>query len=122
MNNYIDVINKTLDLSDSVGEAIGFIKDNLHFKNYFVIDRLISDSIKSIISIDQAIKPILKLLGDKQLEGLTAALYSQINLLYKAIDSDISNNAAKIICIKVIPTYSEWKYEIEGSFRKFTYS
>lgn len=59
------------------------------------------------------------MLGDKKLKNLASALHKELNLLYKADDS---NKSLEIINLEVVPAYIEWESEIQDSLRRLTYS
>ncbi|MCS4522333.1 hypothetical protein JTS97_12885 [Clostridium botulinum] len=58
MNDYIEVIKKSIELSNILKEGIDYIKEIIVFREYEELDSLLDGLIDSVAYLEKALNPV----------------------------------------------------------------
>ncbi|GAA0746324.1 hypothetical protein [Clostridium oceanicum] len=121
MNDYIDVIKKTMVLSDSLNDGLEYIKERIVLKEYEEVDDMIKDTILATKTIYKALNPVFLEIKDVELKNNMEKLLKNLISLEDKIEAGDVNAVCKTIDKKVVPTYDLWKEKLDCKLKKYTY-
>ncbi|MEN6390251.1 MAG: hypothetical protein ABFD04_07505 [Syntrophomonas sp.] len=116
MDNDIEVIRQSLDLSNTIGEGLEYIKlrfEGGHFEETLI---LFQDVIQALISIQKAVQPIAANLSSNQLEPLIANINYSLEDVIAEFEKGNWSMTTGIIEQTLLPAYYKWQEELERCF------
>lgn len=114
MERYIDVMKRTVELSDTCLKAIQHIHDRLE-EGFSLkeLNWLILDVIQAIYQMEISISPLLQKLSTNELPSLIHKLRNTLEKLVSACEWEEDEFGLEIIKIELLSNYLEWKKELE---------
>lgn len=114
MKEYYDVIKAALELLETVQEGFNQSRNLLLKQKYEDAFFMLQDSIEGILSVDQAIKPVLnELKKDKFIEPSSAKLKASINQIIDDYETNNGANTLKILISELNPNFTKWSNKIK---------
>ena len=115
--NYREKENYILEISDTLGEALNYIRQNYKNETNLQVKTLLRDSIAGVSSISAALETMYSGIDNKSLKVKTNNLKVLFSELINLLDENNIEMAETIIDTKVLSEYNHWKNELESEFR-----
>lgn len=113
MKKYYEVIEKTLQLLETIEEALIYIQkqlDELRYEEGFTV---LKDAMEAISSIESAIDPMRDGLPENSLNALAAAIKENMDKAINSYEQGKEVNLVEQIENEVLPSFMSWKEEVE---------
>lgn len=114
---HTEKIKYILDISETLGEALNYIKQNYKNDTKSQVKIVLNDSIVAVNSINNALVIIYSDLDNKNIKSETRELASLLTKLMKSLDENNIRMVETIINSKLSNEYNRWKSDIENEFR-----
>jgi hypothetical protein len=118
MNEYKEIINNIMILSETIEEAIAYINIKINEKNRDTLEIVLFDLINALESINNALLPIINNEESDNVIQATMSLHLSLSNLAEALNK---NNTSEEIINLIINNFSDWKIKID-KLSKNTYS
>jgi hypothetical protein len=122
MENYMEVMKRTVELSDSCLGALEHIKVRLNEGAFEDTVRLMDDFVNGFYQIEKSMQGFISELSSNQLEETTNQLRSAMEHVVSAYEQGNSGKALEIILLNMLPSCKKWKVEIEKSLHPYVLS
>jgi len=117
IKKHAENINYILKISDTLGEALNYIKQNYKNGTKLQTETVLEDSIEGVNSINIALETMYSDLDNKSIKLETNNLGALLDKLKNALDESNMEMAENIINSIVSNEYTHWKRDIENEFR-----
>lgn len=121
MNDYIDIIKKTIQLSSTLKDGIEYIREGLIFKEYDEVEKVIEDTITAVVVIEKALNPVLLEINGEKTKKSLKDLRKNLNCLEESFNSGNTEESFNIIRRKLFPMYSILEESLNKDLKKYTY-
>ncbi|MEJ8552664.1 radical SAM protein [Tepidibacter sp. Z1-5] len=113
-NNYSEIINYVIQLSDVIEEALIYIKQNVNnTESYEEIKTILEDLNIAINTIDNSMNPIYEDIKNKTNKDLIINFSEKLNLFIKYFNLKDFKNSCEVLNNEVIVSYLNWKNNME---------
>jgi hypothetical protein len=110
MNEYKEIINNIMILSETIEEAIAYINIKINEKNRDTLEIVLFDLINALESINNALLPIINNEESDNVIQATMSLHLSLSNLAEALNK---NNTSEEIINLIINNFSDWKIKID---------
>ncbi|AJD30477.1 hypothetical protein AAGC94_16300 [Clostridium sporogenes] len=121
MNDYIDVIKKSIELSNVLKEGIDYIKETIVFREYGELDSLVEGIVDSVVYLEKALNPVFLEIKDNEYEKIIKDFKNSLNLLKDTLDNGDMDEAISFIEDNLSVKYKIWKKHLDSKLKKYTY-
>ncbi|NEZ45883.1 hypothetical protein FDF74_01505 [Clostridium niameyense] len=121
MNDYIDVIKKTIQLSSTLKDGIEYIREGLIFKEYDEVEKVIEDTITAVVVIEKALNPVLLEIKGEKIKKSLEDLRKNLNSLEESFNAGNTDESFNIIQRKLFPMYNVLEDSLNRDLKKYTY-
>ena len=121
MNDYIEVIKKSIELSNVLKEGIDYIKETIVFREYGELDSLLEEIVDSVEYVEKALKPVFLEIKDNEYEKIIKDFQNSLNLLKDTLDNGDMDEAISFIDDNLSLKYEIWKKHLDSKLKKYTY-
>lgn len=122
MEKYYEVIERILQLLETIEEGYIYIKEQLeklHYEEGFIV---LKDAMEAIESIENALQPIKDILPENSLDAFSAAIKNNMNKAINSYERGKEVYLAEQIEEEIYPTFMTWKKEVERILRPYVNS
>jgi hypothetical protein len=112
MEKQINVMKRTLELSETMGEALEYIKAQVNEGQVESTIQLANDTMAAFASIVQSIRGFLDELPPNQIEAHTDMLVKGFDVLTTAYEQRQNGKALEVLQFNVLPAYKKWNSEL----------
>lgn len=124
MEQYLDGMRRTIELSNTCMEGLEHIKGRLN--DGFIEDTipLMVDVITAFSQIEDFIQPILRTssLPSHHIESLTQTLRNAFDHAVAAYNQEQNGKVLEIFQFTLLPAFRKWKNEVEHAFQPYLLS
>ncbi|AUM96464.1 TPA: hypothetical protein LA742_001905 [Clostridium botulinum] len=121
MNDYIEVIKKSIELSNVLKEGIDYIKETIVFREYGELDSLLEGLVDSVVYLEKALNPVFLEIKDNEYEKIIKDFQNSLNLLKDTLDNGDMDEAISFIDDNLSVKYEIWKKHLDSKLKKYTY-
>ncbi|MBN3345330.1 hypothetical protein CF050_00190 [Clostridium botulinum] len=121
MNDYIEVIKKSIELSNALKEGIDYIKEIIVFREYGELDSLLDGLVDSVAYLEKALKPVFLEIKDNYHEEKIKDFQNSLNILKDTLDNGDMDDAISFIEDNLFVKYEIWKKHLDSKLKKYTY-
>ena len=121
MNDYIEVIKKSIELSNVLKEGIDYIKETIVFREYGELDSLLEGLVDSVVYLEKALNPVFLEIKDNEYEKIINDFQNSLNLLKDTLDNGDMDEAISFIDDNLSVKYEIWKKHLDSKLKKYTY-
>lgn len=122
MEKYIEVILNLLPLLDTIGEGILYSKKQIQELRYEEAKELLEDMVTGIVSIEDAIQPMLQYLPQNKIVALETKLKDDISKVVSSYENGKEVGLNKFIEERLLVDFNSWKEELERILRPYVVS
>ncbi len=97
MNDYIEVIKKSIELSNILKEGIDYIKEIIVFREYGELDSLLDGLVDSVAYLEKALNPVFLEIKDNNHGKKMKDLQNSLNILKDTLDNGDMDDAISFI-------------------------
>jgi hypothetical protein len=113
MEKYMDVMKRTVELSESCLGAIDHIKARLNEGAFEDTIRLMDDLVNGFYQIERSLQGFISKLPSNQIEGLTNRVRSAMEHTISAYEQGDRGKVLEIIQFNLLPSFKIWKAELD---------
>ncbi|APF25809.1 hypothetical protein NPD7_415 [Clostridium sporogenes] len=121
MNDYIEVIKKSIELSNVLKEGIDYIKETIVFREYGELDSLLEGLVDSVVYLEKALNPVFLEIKDNEYGKIIKDFKNSLNLLKDTLDNGDMDEAISFIEDNLSLKYEIWKKHLDSKLKKYTY-
>ncbi|MGO5065088.1 hypothetical protein [Clostridium sp. LCP25S3_F8] len=121
MNDYIETIKKSIELSDVLKDGIDYIKETIVFREYGELDDLTESLLDSVVYLKKALNPVFLEIKDNEYEKVLKDFENSLSLLKDTLDDGDMDEAANFIENNLFLKYEIWKKHLDDKLKKYTY-
>jgi len=121
MNDYIETIKKSIELSDVLKDGIDYIKETIVFREYGELDDLTESLLDSVVYLKKALNPVFLEIKDNEYEKVLKDFENSLSLLKDTLDNGDMDEAVNFIENNLFLKYEIWKKHLDGKLKKYTY-
>ncbi|KRU25389.1 hypothetical protein VT91_22630 [Clostridium sporogenes] len=121
MNDYIEVIKKSMELSKALKEGIDYIKETIVFREYKELDDLTESLLDSMAYLKKALNPVFLEIKDNEYEKVLKDFENSLRLLKDTLDNGDMDEAVSLIDDNLFLKYEIWKKHLDSKLKKYTY-
>ncbi|MCS4478083.1 hypothetical protein JTT08_08915 [Clostridium botulinum] len=122
MNDYIEVIKKSIELSNILKEGIDYIKEIIVFREYEELDSLLDGLIDSVAYLEKALNPVFLEIKDNDHGKKMKDLQNKLKIFLKdTLDNGDMDDAISFIEDNLFVKYEIWKKHLDSKLKKYTY-
>jgi hypothetical protein len=122
MEKYVNVMKRTLELSESCQEALEHIKARLNEGNFEETMRLMDDLVNGFYQIEKSVQAFSSSLPSNQMENTTNQVRKAMEHVVSAYEQGERGKVLEIIQFNLLPNYKKWKTELETTLHPFVLS
>ncbi|WP_078429896.1 hypothetical protein [Alkalihalobacterium alkalinitrilicum] len=122
MEKYIDVMKKSLELSETILEGLEHIQKLLSEGNYEQSILLMEDVLVAYTTIGRSIEPVKHEFDNETIGHLQNGLKKTIELVVNAYESKSCVKVHEIIQFSLLPQFKKFKHELEQNFHSYIVS
>jgi len=120
MNNYKDVAQGIVELSQTGLDALNYLKLKVDEKSNNIPGFLLDDVVEAVNSINLAIVPMMIDLPKNKIESTREKLESDLTISVKAMEDEDDQLFVDNLQTNLIKSYTNWKKEIDKSLKSLT--
>ncbi len=117
MNDYIEVIKKSIELSNALKEGIDYIKEIIVFREYGELDSLLDGLVDSVAYLEKALKPVFLEIKDNYHEEKIKDFQNSLNILKDTLDNGDMDDAISFIEDNLFVKYEIWKKHLDSKLK-----
>ncbi|NFC47490.1 hypothetical protein EXN05_09490 [Clostridium botulinum] len=121
MKDYIEVIKKSIELSNALKEGIDYIKEIIVFREYGELDSLLDGLVDSVAYLEKALKPVFLEIKDNDHGEKIKDFQNSLNILKDTLDNGDMDDAISFIEDNLFVKYEIWKKHLDSKLKKYTY-
>ncbi|OLO38106.1 hypothetical protein BTR23_11970 [Alkalihalophilus pseudofirmus] len=122
MEKYIDVMKKSLELSETILEGLEHVQKLLSEGNYEQSILLMEEVLVAYTTIERSIKPVNQEFDNETIGHLQNGLKKTIELVVNAYESKSYVKVNEIIQFSLLPQLNKFKHELEQNFHTYIVS
>lgn len=122
MEHYIEVMERILELLETIKEGLARMKNQLLDLRYEEAFIILQDSMEGIASIERAILPMQGKLSKNKIDSLTAGVKESINRAVTSYEQAKEINLKNQVEEELLPVFENWKEEINRVLRTYMVS
>ncbi|MBP1992646.1 hypothetical protein [Paenibacillus eucommiae] len=119
MEKYRAVVEATLDLSDTIGEGIDYIRYQSSQGDYLNTLNMFNDILQASASIDTNLQSFVDKLPSNRLEELGDTLRIGFSSLALAYEQEALERVLQVVQSMIDPAYESWKQELNRTLRPY---
>ena len=112
MDKYIEVIRRILELLETIQEGFKHISVQVQELRYEEAMDMLNDSLDGMESIEDALKPMLKDLPENEIIKLSLEIRTKLQMMLKDYEQNNMDSFIEVNNNIFIPTFIQWKEEI----------
>jgi hypothetical protein len=122
MEKYIDVMKRTIELSESCVESLEHIKLRINEGAFEETIQSMDDLVNAVYQIEVSMQGYLREIPANRIEERTNQLRNSLEHVVSAYGQRESAKALEIIQFNVLPSCKGWKTEIEKALQSYVLS
>lgn len=122
MDNYIDVIKRVLELSETLGEGLYYLNDKEHRQDPMELKVLLNDISDAMIAIEASMANIIKHLQLDFQVDYTRELIVLVDEMKCRCEANNYIGVYEILDKEGISMYKNWLKEVQKTFRPYVLS
>lgn len=122
MEEYIDLMKRTVELSESCVEVLEHIKLRINEGAFEETFRLMDDLVNSVYQIEVSMQGYLDQLPENRIIERTSQLRNALEHTVSAYEHGQSGKTFEIIQFNLLPSCKSWKAEIEKALYPYVLS
>src|SRR5690606_37025433 len=122
MKKYHEVIERILQLLETIEEGFIYVQEQLeklHYEEGFIV---IKDAMEAIESIENALKPIKAKLPENDLDDFTAAIKHNMDNAINSYEQGKEVYLVEQIEKEILPSFLTWKEELQRALKPYVFS
>lgn len=119
IDDYLEIIKYTIDITESIEEAVNYINLNRYNLKEKDVVILLEDCINALDKINKSLRDINIYY---KINDSAKYLKDLLNQILEYIILSENDNARNLINTRLIYEYNSWKNNIEKNLKKYTYS
>ena len=122
MKKYHEVIERILQLLETIEEGFGYIKEQLeklHYEEGLVV---LKDAMEAIGSIESALHPIKVKLPENNLDALIVAIKCNMDNAINSYEQGKEVYLVEQIEKEILPSFLTWKEELQRALKPYVFS
>lgn len=112
-----EIALQSLELLDTMGEGITYIKQKLSELKTEETMGILSDTISGFSAVERGIESISGELGENSVKEKSEKLKRAFDILVSEYESNSGRKAYEIVQITLEPAFKNWKAEMENSLK-----
>jgi len=122
MEKYLEIIRRTIELSETCLEGLEHIKGKLKEGQFTETIPLMNDSVIAFSQMEKSLQLIFSTLDSNYLESLTHSLQTAFDHTVTVYELGQLGKALEIFQFTLLPSFKKWKNEIEVVFHPYLVS
>lgn len=122
VERYLDVIRRTLELSDTTHLGLQYIDSRLNEGRFEEARDMMDEVWNSITSMKKAVLTIGGKIPQENIELLADKLEEGVNTLMNVYDTEVGVQVIEVLRGELMPTYKEWLEEIKRVLEPYVLS
>ncbi|BAU26562.1 hypothetical protein DFP93_10856 [Aneurinibacillus soli] len=122
MEKYMDVMKQTVELSETMSEALEHIKIRVNEGNIESTIQLVDDTMIAFSTIVKSMQRFLYKLPPNQIEEHTDMLVKGFQVLTTAYEQGQSGKILEVLQFTILPAYKKWSSELEKHLQSYIVS
>jgi len=122
MEKYLDIIKRTIQLSETCLEGLEYTKEKLNEGQFEQTIPLMNDSVIAFLQMEKSLQPIFPTFNSNHNESLTHSLQDAFDHAVTAYELGQRGKVLEVFQFTLLPNYKKWKDEIEKAFHTFVVS
>ena len=122
MNEQIEVINKLLELLETMEEGLIYIEEKLSERDPKNAIKMLMDTTDAFASIEVSLQPILPELPENSVQEKTDGLRSGLAIMISEYENNQGIKALECLQSNTMPAFNIWRAELEQVLRPYTLS
>lgn len=118
----VQVISKTLELLETMKEAINYVEERLEKLDTESTITVLGDTIEAFAAIEGVVIQNSNETEENELKEKTEELKNKLSILVKEYEKDSGKNLVEIVRLSLKPVFENWKEEIEIILRPYIVS
>lgn len=119
MDKYLDVIRKTLQLSETILEGLTYIQANLDLGEFEKTKTMFTDVIEGIYQIQQSISAFLSELPANEIAKLNGKLKNSLDGVVSAYEQKKAAQLKEKMEEELLPVFEQWQEELRRCLRPY---
>lgn len=119
MDKYLDVIRKTLQLSETILEGLTYIQANLDLGEFEKTKTMFTDVIEGIYQIQQSISAFLSELPANEIAALNGKLKNSLDGVVSAYEQKKAAQLKEKMEDDLLPVFEQWQEELKRCLRPY---
>lgn len=119
MDKYLDVIRKTLQLSETILEGLTYIQANLDLGEFEKTKTMFTDVIEGIYQIQQSISAFLSELPANEIAALNGKLKNSLDGVVSAYEQKKAAQLKEKMEEELLPVFEQWQEELKRCLRPY---
>lgn len=122
MEKHKEVIERILELLETIATGIVHIQKQLSEIRYEEAFSLLQDTVLGIVSIEDALVPIMPKFRGNNIENLADILRNNLSKAVSSYEQAQEINLEKQLEKDILPAFKEWKAEVERMLKPYVVS
>lgn len=122
MNKYVEVINRTVELAETIQEGLEFIQSKLSEAALEDTSFMLNNVIQGIDAIQASLEPMIKEMNIVMDETAFNRLLQSLDNMVQAYEQNDQNKAVSILDSSLIRSYGDWKRQLCNVLEQYTLS
>lgn len=119
MDKYLDVIRRTLQLSETILEGLTYIQANLDLGEFEKTKTMFTDVIEGIYQIQQSISAFLSELPANEIAALNGKLKNSLDGVVSAYEQKKAAQLKEKMEEELLPVFEQWQEELRRCLRPY---
>lgn len=119
MDKYLDVIRKTLQLSETILEGLTYIQANLDLGEFEKTKTMFTDVIEGIYQIQQSLSAFLSELPANEIAALNGKLKNSLDGVVSAYEQKKAAQLKEKMEDDLLPVFEQWQEELKRCLRPY---
>jgi len=119
LDKYLDVIRKTLQLSETILEGLAYIQANLDLGEFEKTKTMFTDVIEGIYQIQQSISAFLSELPANEIAALNGRLKNSLDGVVTAYEQKEAAQLKEKMEEELLPVFQKWQEELSRCLRPY---
>ena len=122
MNNHIEVINRMMELVETMGEGLEYIQEKLERDEPEKAVKMLLDTTHAFASIEESLHSVLSELPEEGIQEKTDTLRSALAEIVREYEKGQGHLALDIFKLELYPAFNRWREELERVLKPYTMS
>ncbi|MDQ2085093.1 hypothetical protein RBH29_01395 [Herbivorax sp. ANBcel31] len=115
MNKNTEVVKQIFPLLETMEKGITHVQKQLSELRYEEALLVLEDTMQGVACIEKVMQKMQEELPESQIDALTSKVKDSMNKVVENYENKTESNLKESITNEMLPTFSDWKSEIEKS-------